>query len=151
MLAIVANTSYKMLAIVANTCYQMLAIVANTSHQMLTLLMLDNVSIPNASFFPPTNWQLPRLLMPTILRYHAISTVLYYWLTKLVRSWNQRSEFVHRGKQNNNLAPTNKNRDTVIMHLSTSSVDILLFFKWFVYIKMLWVWPLNVRLQTADS
>ena len=42
-----------MLATVANTSYKMLAIVANASYQMLTLLMLDNVSIPNANFISP--------------------------------------------------------------------------------------------------
>ena len=77
--------------------------------------------------------------MPIKHRYCLLTTALYYWLTDLVRSWNQPSEFSHVGKQNKHFGPDHiffKNhyftimfflgKEMLILHLSTSSVPVLL-------------------------
>ena len=40
-------------------------------------------------------------------RYHMIPTLLYNWITNLVKSWNQLWEFSHSDKQNNPLDTPN--------------------------------------------
>ena len=95
----------------------MFVAVANGANSMLSLLtpsqqMSGQYSVgqycrthPFLCFFPPTNWQLTRLLMLIQQRYHVIPTLSYYLLTNFVKSWNQPSEFLHRDKQNHHFGP----------------------------------------------
>ncbi len=97
----------------------------------------SNFPFPNFPFFPhylaTINYYYCLLMMQ---RYHVIPTVLYYWLTSLVRNQNQTSDISHRHKQNIHFGSVKifkwlihnhniffRNSHTFILHLSKSSVD----------------------------
>lgn len=96
--------------------------------------------------FPPQTDFFWRLMKH---RDHVRPTALNYWLTNLVRGWNQSSEDLHRDKQNNHDKFT-----ITIMNLRRSDSYKLcrcIILKKMICLSYIQMWPLNAKVLLGEG